>query len=333
MSFDIKPRDRKLNLLEIIKRYTISVEGLGLILCLHRVSLKKKDSLNSSLFVDIDHLNLVIDTFLKSGYSFISFDAFVKEIEQKSNAKKIITITFDDGYKDNFDIALPYFESKKIPFLIYLTTSFLDGTAQLWWFALEAYLDSEGEKVDPAGNKYTGLSLNQKLHLFLSWREQILKSTESKENAFKQLFGNLDWISLNRQLALSWEDTCVMQKSNLVSFGSHTINHPNLAECSEEEVRKELSLSKSYLEKKLETSISHFCYPYGSRNECGQREFGIAREVGYKTATTTRFGNIFPEHKSLLFSLPRVSITSDFTIKEYRKNLLRRFMRGSIISQ
>lgn len=316
-----------------MKRYTISVEGLGLILCLHRVSLKKTESLNSSLFVDIDHLSQIIETFLNAGYTFISFDAFVNEIEQKRNTKKIITITFDDGYKDNFDIALPFFVSQKIPFLIYLTTSLLDGKAKLWWFALEAYLDSEGEKIDPDGNAYTNLSFKQKLYLFLSWRTQILKSPESKENTFKQLFGNLDWISLNRRLALSWEDTHVMQKTNLVSFGSHTINHPNLAECSDEEVTNELSLSKSYLEKRLETNILHFCYPYGSRNECGLREFGIAREVGYKTATTTRFGNIFPQHKDLLFSLPRISITSDFTIKEYRKNLLRRFLRGSIVSR
>jgi peptidoglycan/xylan/chitin deacetylase (PgdA/CDA1 family) len=93
-----------------------------------------------------------------------------------------------------------------------------------------------------------------------------------------------------------------------VTISAHTANHYVLSSISDEEVRYELRESKRVLEAKLEKQIDHFAYPFGNRREAEAREFRIAAECGFKTAMTTRMGNIFSAHASHLMTLPRYDL-------------------------
>jgi peptidoglycan/xylan/chitin deacetylase (PgdA/CDA1 family) len=93
-----------------------------------------------------------------------------------------------------------------------------------------------------------------------------------------------------------------------VEIGCHTVTHRPLADIARSEVVRELADAREILEKKLPITIRHLSYPYGRKPECSEREFRVARELGFETATTTRPGNIFPEHKDHLTALPRLNI-------------------------
>jgi len=56
----------------------------------------------------------------------------------------------------------------------------------------------------------------------------------------------------------------------------------------------------------------HFCYPLGDQASAGPREFALARELGFKTAVTTRPGVPFSAHRDHLTSLPHISPTTSF---------------------
>ena len=58
-----------------------------------------------------------------------------------------------------------------------------------------------------------------------------------------------------------------LNKSNLVNFGAHTVNHLALNKISKNDIRKEVLDSKLRLELKLQQSIDHFSYPFGSIEE------------------------------------------------------------------
>ena len=60
----------------------------------------------------------------------------------------------------------------------------------------------------------------------------------------------------------------------------------------------------------------------GDETSAGQREFDLARELGMKTAVTTRKGLIHPRHASQLTALPRVSLNGDYQKPRYVKVLL-----------
>lgn len=79
-------------------------------------------------------------------------------------------------------------------------------------------------------------------------------------------------------------------KDGLVEFGSHTLNHPNLTALSPQMLQREISDSKTILEKEFGINVTSFCYPYGYYN---QNTIPYVKEAGYTTAVTTREGTIF----------------------------------------
>jgi peptidoglycan/xylan/chitin deacetylase (PgdA/CDA1 family) len=91
---------------------------------------------------------------------------------------------------------------------------------------------------------------------------------------------------------IRWADIAEMSRSSLVTFGSHTVNHRNLAQLSAEDVRYEMVESKDRLEAALGKSCDHFCCPWGRpvRDFKPERDPQIAKEVGYKSFLTTARG-------------------------------------------
>ena len=63
----------------------------------------------------------------------------------------------------------------------------------------------------------------------------------------------------------------------------------------------------------IKTSIN------GSKNEIGRREMDIVKDLGFKTSTTTRYGNIYREHRNYLECLPRNMLTDKYLISEISK--------------
>jgi peptidoglycan/xylan/chitin deacetylase (PgdA/CDA1 family) len=79
---------------------------------------------------------------------------------------------------------------------------------------------------------------------------------------------------------MNWSQIYELCKSNLITIGSHTLNHPNLENKKDEgEIRYELEMSKLLLENRLKKSINHFCYPQGCFSKDAEK---VAKEI-YQT--------------------------------------------------
>ena len=127
----------------------------------------------------------------------------------------------------------------------------------------------------------------------------------------QQIFKNYDNINFQERtsnLALSWKQIREMSEDDLVEIGAHTINHHALNKLPEAAVQEEMEGSRDRIESEIGKKVEHFCYPFGTRNEVGEREFRIAKRCGFKTSTTSSPANIFPEHKNFLERLPRITI-------------------------
>jgi peptidoglycan/xylan/chitin deacetylase (PgdA/CDA1 family) len=74
---------------------------------------------------------------------------------------------------------------------------------------------------------------------------------------------------------LSWTEIREMQRAG-VTFGAHTLTHPDLTRIPEPEVETEMRASKAMIEDRLETVVSCFAYPYGRYDE---RSRALARRL------------------------------------------------------
>ena len=122
---------------------------------------------------------------------------------------------------------------------------------------------------------------------------------------------------LCREASMSWEMIREMNESGLATIGAHTVNHYALSKLSDEEVRKEASESRKIISDQLGYDPTHFSYPYGDVSSAAEREFKIIEDLGFATATTTRKGVLFPQHREHLYALPRVSLNGSYQMQRY----------------
>lgn len=291
--------------------------GAGLILMYHRViptDSKPRIPGHSIIEVTPAQLEASILYFARHKYTPVSPDGLYQRLcGGMTLPGRFVLFTFDDGYLDNYTYAYPVLKKYEVPFTVNVTTGFPDRTVAIWWYLLEELVLSRDRiSFSYAGQVYEFLctSAEEKARAFAQMRRMLkYANTQAYFQLIKAIFEGIDIYRLTDELALSWDQIQEMAGDPLVTILAHTMNHHVLTSLTEEEVRQEIGGSKHLLEQRLGSAVDHFAYPFGYRNEAGEREFRIAAEYGFKTAMTTRYGNIFAAHKDHLMALPRYDIS------------------------
>ena len=107
---------------------------------------------------------------------------------------------------------------------------------------------------------------------------------------------------------LSWDEIKQMRDSGLVSFGSHTLGPEPLVNIkSDDEIRRQIFLSKKTLEERLGERVKMFSYPEGRFNNSIKQ---MVKEAGYNLAVATSPGKGFPNNDILALKRLRISSNS-----------------------
>lgn len=284
----------------LAKQYT---QGIATIFMLHRVEQLVHPRLtpNEDLKVSPEYLLHTIRTLRRQHYSFVSIDELHEVLIHRKQVSKLAVFTLDDGYRDNLTNALPVFESVNVPFTVYVTNCFPNGTANLWWFELEKLIQENDYVRFDAGYHFSLRTPAEKWESFLQIRSLFLQGKIRRE----EIQVHTGPVS-SQMLCMNWDEVQKLSRHSLVTIGAHTMSHPALSTLPTTEAYAEIQSSREELEQKLHRKIEHFAYPFGEKQQAGQREFDMAQEIGFKTAVTTRAGNIFPQHRQFLTALPRI---------------------------
>jgi peptidoglycan/xylan/chitin deacetylase (PgdA/CDA1 family) len=103
---------------------------------------------------------------------------------------------------------------------------------------------------------------------------------------------------------LNWDQIRQLDQSGLITIGSHTIDHPDLATETAAQQRTEIIDGKTQLEQQLGHSVADFAYPYGEYNST---TISIVRQAGFSTAVTTTPGTL--QSPSNRYTLTRIRST------------------------
>lgn len=294
--------------------------GRGAILMFHRVLAgKPRPAFNPTgdIAVTPEHLSRTIRALRQAGYDIVSLDEAQARIEGARAPRKFACLTFDDGYRDNYEFAYPVCAEADAPMAIYVTTGFIDGAAMMWWYGLEALVAGQGSVAFAHRGRqyaYETATLAGKTHAY--WRmEKLFRAASAAEKSalarhFERDYG-VDFMALSKDQAMSWDMLRELAGKPGVEIGAHTLTHPGLSVLDAEAARTEIAESRRILEERLSCPVRHFAYPYGDPGTTGEREFGICRELGFATATTTEYGNLLTGHRGRMHSLPRWPVSPD----------------------
>ncbi len=310
------------------------VGGLGSILMLHRIQNPKRKpfSPNHHLSASPEFLDRMILRLKTSGYDFITMDEVVERLqtpEKFRGSKPFLSITLDDGYRDNLTNAVPIFRRHQVPYTIYIAPGMTEANAPLWWEDVEHIIASQ-KKISvalDAGVKEFDVSTieNKKtaykfliVHLMLQTDQYVQR--EIVERLCKAY--GYDCFEYARKDLMNWQEVISLSKDPLCTIGAHTINHYALSKLSLEDAKTEIMKSREVITAKIGIEPKHLAYPYGFCEVAGPREFELTKKLGFATATTTRHGVIYPEHKDHMTALPRVSLNGNHQSMRYVNTLL-----------
>ena len=132
--------------------------------------------------------------------------------------------------------------------------------------------------------------------------------------------GNTNFFDVEKKLQpenkiMNWNEIREIAAGGFV-IGSHTVDHPHLAEISPEVARHQIEESKRALEHGLKKPVEVFAYPYGSYNDTVAE---IVKQAGYRAAVTTELG--LAKVDSHPYKLKRVRVTGHYSNEKFIEEL------------
>jgi peptidoglycan/xylan/chitin deacetylase (PgdA/CDA1 family) len=255
---------------------------------------------NPSMLVSVAMLEKQLD-WIGRRYRFVDLDELGARLESGDSSKRpVAAITFDDGYQDFYDLALPLLCRKGIPAAVFVVTDYVGTSRVPLHDKLYLLLKRRSRKMPFPGvaqipdlsdmEPYTALRAMLEL-LPLQVVEAIANALES-EDAFPEDL----WTPFH---SISWE-TLERIHSVGVTIGSHTRNHVLMPNETRSRVMDEATGSRETLSMRLGGApIRHFAYPSGLFDSVSVRAVAAA---GYRFAyaTTPRRSSEHP-----LLTIPR----------------------------
>lgn len=202
-------------------------------------------------------------------------------------------ITFDDGYVDNVDIALPVLLRHGMTATFFVASAYLTGG--LMWN------DRVIESVRRASGQVLNLEAEQ-LGVF------DIATPEARRNTISTLLDRLRYLPfdarhtqverIEHSIGAHLPQKLMMDVGDLrrlyqagMEIGAHTVNHPILARLDAVTARAEIAASKRHLEEILGRAITLFAYPNGRPGQDYLSDHvAMARDIGFEGAVSTAWG-------------------------------------------
>jgi peptidoglycan/xylan/chitin deacetylase (PgdA/CDA1 family) len=205
--------------------------------------------------------------------------------------RRPLLVTFDDGYRDNLEAALPVLQDRGIPMAVFLATGFIgDGLPFPWDLAAWCFHHTAREGADmPVIGPRSWATPNERERVLGAWLETLKRRPEEeREEAVAALPAALGVVVPSDAfsgLCLSWDEVRAMAAAG-VSFGAHTERHPILTRVRPERARREVIGSKRRVEEEVGRPVTAFAYPNGCRDDLDGATVRLLAEAGYRLGFT-----------------------------------------------
>lgn len=205
-------------------------------------------------------------------------------------------VTFDDGWHDTLEHALPVLRRHGVPAVLFVATDYIGTGNCFWQERLSEALQRAAARPD-ARSLLAGLPIHvEGTDRDLPRKEDIRALVEwFKSRPFAEvetLIGRLEGVDAaagpaEQDRFLDWAELTTLMRSGLVSVGSHAMTHCPLTRLPPAQVSTELRESRRLLMCKLDAEVTAIAYPDGDANS---GVAAMARSEGFEVGFTTKRG-------------------------------------------
>jgi len=232
----------------------------------------------------------------------VSLDEVVRAAEGDGGLpRRAVLITFDDGHRDVFDVAMPMLRERGIPAAAFAVAGLIGTDAPHWWTEVKELVRAGGTAPAVADlPPDDGVRALKKVSNDIRLRsiEELRRTASKPASPVDQLTG--------QELA--------RLESEGITIGSHSLTHPCLSTCGPETIRTEVERSHAILAGALGHEIASFAYPDGDRDA---RVSDAVRRAGHRVAFLFdhRLSPVRPLDR---FHISRLRVDGDATFDRFR---------------
>jgi peptidoglycan/xylan/chitin deacetylase (PgdA/CDA1 family) len=201
-------------------------------------------------------------------------------------------ITFDDGYRDNYEIAFPILKAEGVPATFFITTGFVDAPQLPWWDEIAWMVrTSRQDRVElprwiPAPISFDEPEREEAVRTLLrAYKAMPAESTGRYLDAVAEATrsGRCDAAAVGRGFWMDWEMLREMRAAGMTVAG-HTVTHPVLARTSIKRQREEILGCGARLAEEMGEPMRYFSYPIGKPGSFDAVTQDCLREAGVRYA-------------------------------------------------
>ena len=260
--------------------------------------------------------------FCKSQLDVITPDDLPTVLSQRRG--RYALITFDDGYRDNYEIAFPILKAEGVPATFFIATGFIDVPRLPWWDEISWMVRmSQQDRIRLSGWLPAPVSFDEPERertvqmLLRVYKAMSAESTDNYLNAIAEATrSGRCGADVGKTLWMDWEMLREMRATGMTVAG-HTVNHPVLARAPREIQRDEILGCCTRLAEEMGEPTRYFSYPVGGSNSFDHVAQECLREAGVLYAFSyyggfRRFGDWND------YDVPRVPIEKYLTADWFR---------------
>lgn len=264
---------------------------------------------------------------LKQRFEVVHLDDWLQRVARGQPVpKKACAITFDDGWRDNYDYAFPLLQEAALPATIFLVSDKVGTLESFWperlarvlWHGGKGQAPAVWDSVEFAWLKQFGASYPFGLRPPVgSEIDAIIHQCKRFTDAdLQERLQRMESRSVSTTATvtpdiLDWNQVHAMAASGLIRFGSHTRHHVRLSDSVDASILlDEIRTSRKVIESHTHLTADVFCYPNGNHTP------GVKRLVQghYQAACTTQRG--WNDVSGDRYLLKRIGIHDDVTADE-----------------
>ena len=251
--------------------------------------------------------------FLRRHFNPVDINEFARLLRSgESPAPRTCLVTFDDGWHDNLEFALPVVQRHQVPATLFVAVDYV-GTDQCFWQETLARRLFEVRHQPGAAGLFEDLGIAVTISQHpdearnVIWK-MIGELKEKRPDEVPALLAKLDVMfpvvaNPGVDRFLSWEELSQLSSDGLFWVGSHGMSHTPMTRLAPDHVRNELRASRHVIQSRLGSNINSFAYPNGDSDD---QVATLVRDAGYAVAFTTRRGFVTTHDDPML--LPRMNV-------------------------
>ena len=230
---------------------------------------------------------------LKTWFNVLPLPEAVERLRAGNLPARAASITFDDGYADNYTVALPILRRAGLPATFFIAAGYLDGGCMWNDTVINVIRKAPGPDLDLAQLKlgrYRVASLEDRRRSVGELLGKLKYLEPGERSGLVAELAGVAKIPPPRDLMLTTDQLRSLAAAGM-TIGAHTISHPILSRVAEPEAHAEMAESKDRLEAITGRKVTLFAYPNGKPGtDYTMTHVRLAREAGFAAACSTGWG-------------------------------------------